>query len=349
MTTNIVNSFNQSEYKTLFLEVGAFAAVALIASQVSAQSSKIGFAIDTVLKGSSLLAAEKFSDGTHPTRDKIIALSAASMLSFALGNLGLVDISNRDVITLWGLSSAIALGVEYFDKPDFGPDLASYAHLIDDLDADDKERGVYGSKTIIKSGLLDSEGCVEFFYSLDGVEKHEVRAHKVSFGGKQQHEFEIFANTTPGEVEIDGVKWPSREHFYQAQKFPKDSATYKAIQEAKTDDFQDPGPLRRRIKKPEYAGECRLPKDKGIWHKSEGFRTLHRANLAFFKQNREARELLLSTGKAPIVERNNHPDRWGITFNDNFNVFTGDQGSINRNYQGLILMIVRDQLRGSEG
>ena len=233
-------------------------------------------------------------------------------------------------------------------EPYFGPDLVEYAHLIDDLDSDDKDRGVYGSKTIIQSGKLDTDGCVEFFYSLDGVPRHEERARKVSFGGKQQYEYGIFANTSAGEVEIDGTNWPSREHFFQAQKFPKDSATYKAILTAKSTDFQDPGSLRKIIKRPEFADGCRLPLDKEIWHKSEGFRTLHRANLAFFEQNKAARDLLLSTRKVPIVERNNHPDRWGITFQDNLNVFASEKGTINRNYQGLILMIVRDQIGRSE-
>ena len=351
MTINFVNSFQQSEHRATFIESGALAVFALIASRVSSQTSKIGLFIDTALKSCSLLMAQIFSSGNHPTRDKILGISVASLASIALSYYSSIPIATRDVAILSLIASGTIAMAEQFaaPKPDFGPDLAEYAHLIDDLDANDTEKGIYGSKTIIQSGLLETEGCVEFFYSLDGVPKHETQAHKTTYGGKEQHEFAILANTTPGAVEMDGTVWPSREHFYQAQKFPKNSETYKAILAASSEDFTDPGPLRRKIKKPEYAHECRLPKENVMWHLSEGFRTLHRANLAFFKQNKEARELLLSTGKAPIVERNNHPDRWGITFQDNYNVFEDSQGTINRNYQGLILMIVRDQLRDFKG
>ncbi|WP_420421295.1 NADAR family protein [Simkania sp.] len=208
------------------------------------------------------------------------------------------------------------------------------------VDFSSAERGVFGAKTIVDSGKLGTQEVVEFFYAkTDTSENAKTQGPKLTYGGKQQLDYEIFANTVLEKVEMDGVEWLSREHFYQAQKFKKESPTYAAIQKGEGE-FATAGKLRKTIKQEKYKDDL-LTDRTGIVN----FETLHKVNLAFFKQNEAACKLLLSTEKAPIIERNNHPDRWGITFRSGVvKYLDADKKPINRNQQGLILMLVREEL-----
>ncbi|CCB88340.1 NADAR family protein [Simkania negevensis] len=256
-------------------------------------------------------------------------------LGYAVAGWALIEYSDRFAM---GLLESLFVETKKPEKPDSKTGEISQEDPIA-LDFSDPERGVFGAKTIVDSGKLGTQEVVEFFYSKNDTGNNaKAQGPKLTYGGKQQFEYEIFANTAEGEVEIDGIKWKTREHYYQAHKFKEDSPTYKAIL-ACEGEFAAPGTLRIKIKQDKYKGDL-LEGRTAI----ENFATLRKANLEFFKQNKGARELLLSTGKAPIIERNNHPDAWGITFNPGEIKYEEKGMRINRNQQGLILMLVREEL-----
>ena len=206
------------------------------------------------------------------------------------------------------------------------------------LDFSDESRGVYGAKAIVDSGKLGTQEVVEFFYARsDTGTNAKTQGPKLTFGGNSQFDYAIFANTADVPVEIDGVTYKTREHYYQALKFKEGSTTRLDIQNGK-DIFEASGTLRNGVKKSEYESDLRSETPE------ERFDRLYKANLAFFTQNEAARKLLLSTGKAPIIERNNHPDAWGITFRSGPVKFQDSDKPINHNQQGLILMLVREEL-----
>ena len=206
------------------------------------------------------------------------------------------------------------------------------------LDFSDESRGVYGAKAIVDSGKLGTQEVVEFFYSrADTGTNAKTQGPKQTFGGKSQFDYAIFANTADAPVEMNGVTYKTREHYYQGLKFKEGSAVRADIQNGKGA-FAAPGTLRKEIRKPEHRAHlCSSTAE-------EKFERLYQANLAFFTQNEAARKLLLSTGKAPIIERNNHPDAWGITFRSGPVKFQDNGKRINHNQQGLILMLVREEL-----
>ncbi|QDU25356.1 Swarming motility protein YbiA [Anatilimnocola aggregata] len=128
-----------------------------------------------------------------------------------------------------------------------------------------------------------------------------------------------FSNFAAYPIELKGKTWPTSEHYFQAQKF------------AGQPDKEEI----RRASSPLLA--ARMGRDR-----QRPFRTdweavkdsiMREAVLAKFTQHANLREILLSTGDAPIVEH---------TTNDNY---WGDGGGSGKNMLGLILMEVRTKLR----
>lgn len=121
--------------------------------------------------------------------------------------------------------------------------------------------------------------------------------------------------------ELDGVWWPTCEHFYQAQKFV-DTPYADLIRRADTprraaDLGRVPSAPRRR--------DWELVKDD----------VMRRAVRAKFAAHPDIRETLLGTGEQEIVEASPADDYWG----------RGSTGT-GRNMLGRILMETRAQLRG---
>ena len=136
-------------------------------------------------------------------------------------------------------------------------------------------------------------------------------------------DFGQFANFAPFPIHLDGERWPTSEHYFQAQKF--DAEHYR--QEI------------RKANSPMIAaqlGRSRKVKMRRDWESvKEGIMRV--AVLAKFTQHEELRTLLLSTGDAKLVEHTENDAYWG----------DGGDGS-GKNRFGLILMEVRAALRHSD-
>jgi ribA/ribD-fused uncharacterized protein len=134
-------------------------------------------------------------------------------------------------------------------------------------------------------------------------------------------EYGAFSNFAPYPITLDKERWPTSEHYFQAQKF--DDAAYRE----KVRTANSPMIAAR-------LGRSRKQKLRRDWE-SVKVGVMRKAVLAKFTQHPEPQQLLLSTGEARIVEHTENDDYWG----------DGGDGS-GRNMLGRILMQVREQLRG---
>jgi N-glycosidase YbiA len=136
-------------------------------------------------------------------------------------------------------------------------------------------------------------------------------------------EFGEFSNFAAYPVTLDGKRWPTSEHYFQAQKFEDES--YKEVI--------------RKSNSPMIAarlGRSRKQKLRRDWE-SVKVSVMRTAVLAKFTQHDELRNLLLSTSDAKLVEQTENDDYWG----------DGGDGS-GKNMLGKILMEVREQLRAKD-
>lgn len=133
-------------------------------------------------------------------------------------------------------------------------------------------------------------------------------------------EYGEFSNFAAYPIQLDGKRWPTSEHYFQAMKF-QEASHREAIRKEKS-------PMRaarmgRDRKRP-------LRKD---WE-SVKVSVMRKAVVCKFTQHEDLRELLLSTGQAKLVEHTTNDDYWG----------DGGDGS-GKNMLGRILVEVREQLR----
>lgn len=131
-----------------------------------------------------------------------------------------------------------------------------------------------------------------------------------------------FSNFAPYPIELDGIIWPTSEHYFQAQKFLDEDVRERV----------------RTSKSPMVAasiGRGRRDQRRSDWHRVRD-EVMLRAVRAKFSQHEELRELLLSTGEEEIVEHTSADDYWG----------DGGDGS-GQNMLGRILMAVRTELRAA--
>jgi ribA/ribD-fused uncharacterized protein len=144
----------------------------------------------------------------------------------------------------------------------------------------------------------------------------EVRFYRV---GDAHGEFSNFA---PYPISLDGSRWPTSEHYFQAQKF-SDPKLREQVRRAST-----PGEAAR-------LGRSRRAPLRGDWEavKVDVMRGAVRAK---FEQHPDLAARLLATGDARIVEHTGNDRFWG----------DGGDGS-GRNMLGEILMDVRARLRGN--
>ncbi|MEG4289796.1 NADAR domain-containing protein [Microcoleus sp. C2C3] len=133
-------------------------------------------------------------------------------------------------------------------------------------------------------------------------------------------EYGCFSNFSSHGLELDGEYWPTTEHYFQAQKFPK-TANCDQIRQAKTP--KDAAKMGRDRSRP-------LRKD---WEQVKDD-IMRKAVLRKFETPLEIREILLATGDEEIVENSPIDYYWGC----------GKDGS-GKNRLGQILMEVREILR----
>jgi N-glycosidase YbiA len=132
-------------------------------------------------------------------------------------------------------------------------------------------------------------------------------------------EFGCFSNFSPHPIELDGKRWPTSEHYFQAQKF-EDSTHREAI---------------RKTKSPMIAARMGRDRKKPLRRDWESVKVslMRKAVLAKFTQHEDILQTLLSTGDAKIVEHTENDSYWG----------DGGDGS-GKNVLGQILMQVREEL-----
>lgn len=135
-------------------------------------------------------------------------------------------------------------------------------------------------------------------------------------------EFGEFSNFAAYQITIDGERWPTSEHYFQAQKF--DDQAYRA--------------KIRKANSPMLAarlGRDRKQKLRRDWESAK-VNVMRDAVRAKFTQHSDLRALLLSTGEAKLVEHTENDDYWG----------DGGNGK-GKNMLGRILMQVRESLRSN--
>lgn len=131
-------------------------------------------------------------------------------------------------------------------------------------------------------------------------------------------DYGCFSNFAPYPIKLGGKKWPTSEHYFQAQKFEDEQA--EAI---------------RLAKSPMIAarmGRDRKHKLRSDWE-SVKVSIMTKAVRAKFTQHDDIRATLLGSGNAKIVEHTENDSYWG----------DGGDGS-GKNVLGQILMQIRSEL-----
>lgn len=131
-----------------------------------------------------------------------------------------------------------------------------------------------------------------------------------------------FSNFALSAVKLNGKRWPTVEHYFQAQKFAG-APHAEAIRKAKS-----PGIAAR-------MGRDRSQKLRRDWESVKDS-IMFAGVRAKFLQHSALRDLLLATADAKLVEHTDRDDYWG----------DGGDGS-GKNMLGRILMKVREELRNT--
>ena len=129
-----------------------------------------------------------------------------------------------------------------------------------------------------------------------------------------------FSNFSPHEIKLNGLKWPTTEHYFQAQKF------------ADTEHEE----IIRLAKSPMIAARMGRSRERPLRADWESVKDdiMREAILAKFTQHQKLRSLLLATGEAELVEHTRNDSYWG------------DGGDRNgRNRLGELLMELRERLK----
>lgn len=129
-----------------------------------------------------------------------------------------------------------------------------------------------------------------------------------------------FSNYSPHGFKLDGVRWATVEHYFQAQKFD-DPVHRERIRRAAT-----PGRAKR-------LGRSRAHPLRADWQTVREDVMLEALRLKFSAA--KLRKLLLSTDDRPLIERAANDPYWG----------DGPDGR-GQNRLGVLLMKLRDELRG---
>ncbi len=132
-------------------------------------------------------------------------------------------------------------------------------------------------------------------------------------------EYGCFSNFSPHGFELDGLYWPTSEHYFQAQKFVGTPHLEKI----------------RLVKTPKDAARMGRERTRPLrqdWEKVKDD-IMRKAVLCKFKTHTDIKDILLSTGNAEIVENSPIDFYWGC----------GVDGS-GKNMLGKILMEVREIL-----
>ena len=136
---------------------------------------------------------------------------------------------------------------------------------------------------------------------------------------KINEEYGCFSNFAHYDFELDGKRWMTSEHYFQAQKF------------AGTEYEEEIRLLDNPMKAAEMGRNRDLPL-RADWEQVKDD-IMRKAVLAKFTQNEEIRDILLSTGKETLIEKTSGDYYWGC-----------GKGGSGKNMLGIILMEVREEL-----
>jgi ribA/ribD-fused uncharacterized protein len=145
----------------------------------------------------------------------------------------------------------------------------------------------------------------------------------IRFYSTREQPFGCFSNFSPHAFELDGKRWPTSEHYFQAHKFA-DEEHQEAV---------------RMVSSPMAAARMGRSRHRPLRPDWEAVKddVMGRAVRRKFETHSDIRAILLATGEEEIVENAPGDYYWGC----------GADGS-GRNRLGQILMEVRDSLRRCE-
>ena len=157
---------------------------------------------------------------------------------------------------------------------------------------------------------------------------------RILFFRRDRNAFGFLSNFHPSPIVLDGMPWPTVEHYYQAQK------SFCPVYRKAIRDASGPGHAKRLGADPSLPGS----RSKGSWFRSNQstyrkdwpevkLEIMRTAVLAKFQQNSPLARLLLDTGAAVIVEDSASDSFWGIG--------SDEQG---QNSLGCLLMEARAEL-----
>jgi GTP cyclohydrolase II len=145
--------------------------------------------------------------------------------------------------------------------------------------------------------------------------KYPEKENKILFYEKYD-EYGGFSNFSNHMFSLEGKAWRTSEHYYQAQKFKRNSLEYRAVQYAKTAN-------EAKIIAHSYKYHYQDWNEKRIYF-------MHNGLIEKFRQNLNLQQELLNTKESYIVENASDDNYWGV----------------GKNILGRLLMYVRDELRG---
>jgi N-glycosidase YbiA len=162
--------------------------------------------------------------------------------------------------------------------------------------------------------------------------------NRILYYGRDRETFRFLSHFHAAPVVLDGERWATVEHYYQAQK-SFDPRYRDAIRAAAT-----PGMAKKLAAQPlaprRFSRESWFRKNgtlpRADWHEAK-LEIMRRADLAKFSQHPELAALLLHTGDAELIEDSPSEPFWGI----------GPDGQ-GPNWAGRVLMEVRSALRCGE-
>jgi ribA/ribD-fused uncharacterized protein len=137
-------------------------------------------------------------------------------------------------------------------------------------------------------------------------------------------EYGCFSNFSRHPIFLKGKRWPTSEHYFQAQKFAGEPDEEEV----------------RKANKPMLAASMGRDRKRPLRRDWEGVKdqVMLDAVRAKFTQHEELKATLLATGDAKLVEHTVNDRYWG----------DGGDGS-GKNRLGEILMRVREELRDAPG
>ena len=132
-----------------------------------------------------------------------------------------------------------------------------------------------------------------------------------------------FSNFSKHPVKLNGLVWPTSEHYYQAMKFVGTKHETK-VRKAK-------GPMAAAT-----MGRDRKNPLRGDWESVKDS-VMYDVLMAKFTQHKDLKEILLSTGDAQLIEDSPVDYYWGC----------GAKGN-GKNMLGVLLMRLRDSFRNDK-